>query len=186
MDQNLLETPRLALRPLTFEAIAGCVEIDADPVVMRFVGGPASRWTRPHWLAQRLAEGWPRRGGFWLVHGRTGGRLLGWCGLFPLPLRSPHAPPLFEIGYRYFAHAWGRGVATEAGRRVIAHGFAHLGHDQIAGVTHPENHASQRVLTKLGLRREGECDVYGLTLPFFRLGRRAWAAQAAAGAPADL
>lgn len=174
------QTERLQLRGLDHADIPDCLRLDTDPSVMRYIGGPVDAWTREGWLKQRIATGWPPRGGIWTVRTRDGGRYLGWCGLFPIPLQSARfGPEVYEIGYRYMPYAWGRGYATEAARAVLDHGFRALGHEQIVGVTHPENYGSQHVLQKIGLRREGQRIAYGLSLPFFRLTRRTYLQRAA-------
>jgi [ribosomal protein S5]-alanine N-acetyltransferase len=96
---------------------------------------------------------------------------LGWCGLFPLEHSG-----LIEIGYRYVRAAWGQGVATEAARAVLDHGFGTLAIDPIVAVAHPDNRGSRRVLEKIGLRQAGEAWHYGKWLPFYRLTRAAWLA----------
>jgi RimJ/RimL family protein N-acetyltransferase len=91
---------------------------------------------------------------------------LGWCCLVPLEDSG-----LIEIGYRYVRAAWGQGVATEAGRAVLDHGFRALGLDPIVAVARPENLASRRVLEKLGLGYAGLRFHYGLDLAFYTLAR---------------
>jgi RimJ/RimL family protein N-acetyltransferase len=99
-----------------------------------------------------------------VVERRSEPGFLGWCGLFPLEHSG-----LTEIGYRYLPAAWGQGIGSEAARAVLEHGFRALALDPIVAVTHPDNHASQRVLQKIGLRSEGEAYHYGQWLRFFRL-----------------
>ena len=127
--------------------------MDLDPEVHRFIYGdrpPEPEWHRRH-LRARIASGWPPEGGIWAVEWRDAPGFLGWCGLFPL-----EASGVIEIGYRYLRAAWGQGIATEAARAVLAHGFCELGFDPIVAVTDPDNLASQRVLEKIGLERRGE------------------------------
>ena len=92
--------------------------------------------------------------------------MLGWCGLFPLDDVGP-----IEIGYRYARSAWGRGVATEAARAVLDHGFRRLGFDRIVAVTDPAHLASQHVLEKIGLKPRGSAFHYEKSLSFFELTR---------------
>jgi [ribosomal protein S5]-alanine N-acetyltransferase len=178
---DILDTERLTLRRYTTADIADFLVLDTDPGVMRFIGsGVLSRLPRERWLRDRLAEGWPAQGGLWTVREREGGRFLGWSVLCPIPLLSSrYGTQLYEIGYRYLPTAWGRGIATEAARRVLDFGFRELGHDLIVGVTHPENWASQRVLQKIGLRREGERVAYGHSVPYFSLTRQTYLRRAA-------
>jgi RimJ/RimL family protein N-acetyltransferase len=58
------------------------------------------------------------------------------------------------LGYVLCRHAWGRGVATEAARRVIDVAFEHLGAWRVWATCAPQNHASRRVLEKVGMRHE--------------------------------
>jgi RimJ/RimL family protein N-acetyltransferase len=145
-----------------------CVAMDLDPEVHRFIypdGPPDPERHRRH-LRARIASGWPPAGGIWVVAWQSEPGLLGWCGLFPLEDSG-----LIEIGYRYLRAVWGRGVATEAARAVLDHGFRDLGIDPIVAVTHPDNLASQRVLEKIGLEARGRAFHYGRSLAFYHLSR---------------
>jgi ribosomal-protein-alanine N-acetyltransferase len=117
-------------------------------------------------LAAQIEGGWPRIGGIWVVEWRENPGFLGWCGLFPL---GPSG--LIEIGYRYHRATWGQGVGSEAARAVLDHGFRELAIDPIVAVTNPDNLASQRILTGIGLQPAGEAYYYGQWMRFFRLNR---------------
>jgi 8-oxo-dGTP diphosphatase len=56
-----------------------------------------------------------------------------------------------ELGYWVAREAWGQGYATEALRRLARHLFADLGIARVWASVHPDNHASRRVLDKVGL-----------------------------------
>lgn len=69
------------------------------------------------------------------------------------------APPLddgeVEIGYG-MAPAWqGKGLATQAARRLTDEALAH-GASRVSAFTTPENTASWRLLQRIGFRRDGE------------------------------
>jgi RimJ/RimL family protein N-acetyltransferase len=117
-------------------------------------------------IVAHITSGEPRTGGLWVVERQDEPGFLGWCGLFPL-----NHSGLIEIGYRYVRAAWGQGIASEAARAVLDHGFRALALDPIVAVAHPDNRASQRVLEKIGLRAAGEAYYYGAWLRFFRLKR---------------
>lgn len=76
---------------------------------------------------------------------------IGFCGLKYLDDLGE-----IDIGYRFLPEYWGRGLATEAGLATLAFGFETLDLETIVAYVLPENAASRRVLTKLGLRRDGE------------------------------
>jgi RimJ/RimL family protein N-acetyltransferase len=168
MRQAVLTTQRLRLRPRAMADLDACVAMDLDPDVHRFIYGnkppdPAQHRAK---LRARIASAWPATGGIWVVEWQDAPGFLGWCGLFPL-----EASGLIEIGYRYIRSAWGQGIATEAARAVLDHGFCALGFDPIVAVTHPANLASQHVLEKIGLNARGSAFHYGQWLSFFRLSR---------------
>ncbi len=59
------------------------------------------------------------------------------------------------LGYALGPEHWGRGIASEAIRCVIALGFTVLGLNRIYAHIHDGNDRSRRVVEKLGLKREG-------------------------------
>ncbi len=59
------------------------------------------------------------------------------------------------LGFRLDPEYWGKGFATEAGAALINFGFDELGLHRVHAGCSTENHASIRVLQKLGLQLEG-------------------------------
>jgi RimJ/RimL family protein N-acetyltransferase len=167
MSLPVLTTARLRLRPRTLDDLDANLAMDLDAAVTRFIWSePPEPVAHRAALAERIASGWPDVGGIWVVEWRSPQGLLGWCGLFPLDGADE-----IEIGYRYVRAAWGQGVATEAARAVLAHGFDTLRLPRIVGVTDPDNHASKRVLAKLGMAPIGRGRHYGRELDRFALER---------------
>ena len=89
---------------------------------------------------------------------------------------EPGARP--ELLFGILPRWWGQGIADEAARAVLAHGFATLGFAAVWAATDPPNLASQRLLDRLGMvfeRHEGPAEreqlVYGLTAEQFA---RSW------------
>ncbi len=60
-----------------------------------------------------------------------------------------------EIGYFLIKDYWGHGYATEAARLVIDYGFAQLGLHRITATCLAANTASERVMQKCGMVKEG-------------------------------
>lgn len=77
------------------------------------------------------------------------GTLIGQFGL------SRFQPQLASLGFGIATKFWGLGYATEIAARAIRYGFADLGLHRISADVAVENHASQRVLEKIGMNREG-------------------------------
>ncbi len=148
--------------------MAANVAMDLDPEVHRyiFVDGPPDPDVHREDIRTRIAAGGPQQGGIWVVEWKDRPGFLGWCGLFPL-----RDTEFIELGYRYVRNAWGRGVGTEAARRVLEHGFRVLGLDPIVAIALPANRASRRVLAKVGLQPAGTVTHSGLLHNFYRLTR---------------
>lgn len=157
-----IETDRLLLRPATDDDFEACVEMEADPDVMRWVGagGPQDAasarisFEHFHWMPERFGLG------AFTVTDRTTGGFLGRAFLGPL-LED------IEVGYLFVKSAWGRGLATEAATAVVDWGFQELGLPRIVGITYPDNLASQNVLQKCGLVRGEDKEIIGARFHYF-------------------
>lgn len=152
----LLETQRLRLRRPESQDIDRLVELDADPEVMRHISfgvpTPRERYEReilPRWRALQEAE--PMLG-YWAAETRAEGRFVGWFHLRPDRFDDGEQ----ELGYRLLRAVWGRGLATEGGRALVAHGFLRVGADKISARTLAANLGSRAVMRKCGLAYE--CD----------------------------
>jgi RimJ/RimL family protein N-acetyltransferase len=80
----------------------------------------------------------------------AGGAVVGLCGV--VILRGSEEG---EIWYLVHPEFWGKGFATEAAKELLALGFEEVGLHRIWASCLPENPASERVLQKLGMRKEG-------------------------------
>ena len=76
-----------------------------------------------------------------------------------------------ELGYRLHLKYWGSGIATEVAKALVFYGLNEIGLKEICAVTHPDNAASQRVLSKAGFEPHGRAFWYGEDLPLFKVGR---------------
>ena len=78
------------------------------------------------------------------------GSMVGLCGV--VVLRGSEEG---EIWYLVQPESWGKGIATEAANELLSFGFKDLGLHRLFATCLPENPASERVLQKLGMRKEG-------------------------------
>lgn len=60
-----------------------------------------------------------------------------------------------EIGYIINPSYWGKGFATEAAKLVVSWGFIELNFHRVDATCDTRNHASARVLEKIGMVQEG-------------------------------
>ena len=66
---------------------------------------------------------------------------------------------------------WGRGLATEAARAVLAHGFGTVGLARVIAATDVPNTASTRVMERLGMRFTHRGTLNGLETVFYEIRR---------------
>ncbi len=76
--------------------------------------------------------------------------LVGLCGV--VILRGSEEG---EIWYLVEPESWGKGIATEAAKHLLDLAFGQLGLHRVWATCLPENPASERVLKKVGMRKEG-------------------------------
>lgn len=153
MPQPILSTERLLLVPLADEHLALEVELDADPVVMRFLdhrGRTPDEVAVSH--ARRMAHAHTVPGlGYWIAF-THGGEFV---GLMMLPPAhgpdQPDDPSVADLGYRILRRHWRQGFATEASRALLRHAFATVGIRRVIAQTMAVNVPSRGVMTALGM-----------------------------------
>lgn len=173
MVQLNFHTERLRFRPWTLNDLEFCVALNMDPDVGRylFADEPPIETKQRDLMHRNIRDVWPALGTIWAEEWRDDGVLIGRCGLKPLEDTG-----LIEISYRYAKAAWGKGVATEAARKVLDLGFRTFGIDPIVAVTHPDNAGSQKVLENIGLEPNGTKIHYGQEQKFYSLSRESYLA----------
>jgi ribosomal-protein-alanine N-acetyltransferase len=155
---NVLETPRLVLRGWRESDVHAWAEMNADPRVMEFF---ASTYSLEQSLnsAARMREDLERTGhGWWVVSVKGDAPFAGVISLQPVPFEIPGVTPAFEVGWRFRADQWGRGYATEGAQAVLSFAFYQLDLAEVVAITAALNVRSQRVMERLGMRREPESD----------------------------
>jgi len=60
-----------------------------------------------------------------------------------------------HVGYSLGRQYWGKGYATEAAKKMLEVGFKDLGLNRIGGTVYADNENSLKVMSRLGLKREG-------------------------------
>jgi len=91
---------------------------------------------------------------FYAMSLKSDNLLIGGVGLH-LPRNKTYIDGQIEIGYWLAKEFWGKGLMSEAAQRVRDIGFSRPTTKAIGASTDPDNHASQNVLRKLGLRHMG-------------------------------
>lgn len=149
----IAETDRLILRPWHLDEADRFFDMHRRMEVARWIGGrPMADSSEAEPLMRRMLERLAAdpRFGAWAVVERATGVPAGTVLLKPLPDGAGE----IEIGWHLHPDSWGRGLATEAARQLLARGLA-LGLEEIWAVTDPKNQRSVRVCEKLGMRLLG-------------------------------
>lgn len=141
----VLQTMKLTLSPCRPNDRDDFIGLERDPEVMRFLNGghavdqeqsdPDSTFLMPRgtetyvWTARRTANN----------------AFVGWFCLWPINEREA------ELGFRLRRMDWSQGLASEGASALVNWGFTSCRYDKIVACTMAVNHASRRVLEKIGL-----------------------------------
>ena len=149
-----IETVRLILREFREEDWKEIHLYSSDEDVIRFMPwGPNTEEDTRNFVGRALREKGkvPRKEYHLVVTEKSTGRLIGAVEI----TLGGHDDLQGMIGYCYSKRAWGQGYATEAAGALIKFGFEKLNLHRICAYCDVFNIASQRVLEKNGMRREG-------------------------------
>lgn len=162
-----IATARLVLRPLAASDRQKLYAIFRDPYVRRYLWDAAlvSLATVDEVIAASEASFRERGVGLWCA-AEPGGETIGFAGLRPLEGGE------LELIYGFLPEHWGRGLASEASRAVLAAGFE-TGLARIWARTDVENKASERVMRRLGMRFDHRGVSNGLPLVAYVIERSA-------------
>ena len=152
IDPVRLDTERLILRDLVPGDVDGFHAYMADPAYIRHL--PLDPIGRDDVLALvdrvllRQGPG-PRERYFLAAVDRASGRLIGEA------IFKRQSDVEGEIGWAVAGPDQGQGLATEIGRALLHFGFEDLRLHRLIARCEITNHASERVMAKLGMTREG-------------------------------
>lgn len=106
---------------------------------------------------------------------------LGRWGIFDVPTQDfigmclarsfKYIPDQVEIGYVLAKKYWGKGIASEVSKALVAFCFKHTNTNQVVAVTDLKNIGSQKVLEKAGLKRLKDLKRDNEELAYFRIER---------------
>ncbi|HZE38908.1 MAG TPA: GNAT family N-acetyltransferase [Stackebrandtia sp.] len=150
MSDAYLITERMTLRHPRPDDLDLLDTLNHDPEVMRYLDRhpPAREQVAAELAATIEAQRADRDHGRFIAEDRGTGAFLGWFGL-EVGDDGPRAP---GVGWRLRTAEWGRGLATEGARALVAHAFTDLGAERVGAETMFVNTRSRRVMEKAGLR----------------------------------
>lgn len=144
-----LRTSRLLLRHFKWDDLPELASISADPRNRAYMPSGLLTWEQTAANIRQWIEHYPIGLGMLAVVELDSRHLIGQCGLFAVDADT------VELGYLIDWPFAGRGYATEASRAVLSDLRRRSDVRYVIAEIHPDNHGSQRVAAKLGMRRVG-------------------------------
>lgn len=151
-----IETNRLIIRDWKESDIQQFAEMNADKDVMRFFPSPLTPEESDVFYQRIMAEFQTEPYGLYAIEEKSTGDFLGYVGFHKIGFNCDFTREV-EIGWRLKSSCWNQGYATEAAKRVLQIG-KELGLKKVYSFTSAVNKPSERVMQKIGLKKEGEFD----------------------------
>lgn len=148
----VMETERLVLRRLDLDDTAFIFELVNDPDWLRHIGDKNVRSlddARAYLVNGPLAMYAQHGFGLFAVERREDRALIGMCGLIKRDTLDD-----VDIGFAYLPAYRAQGYAREAAAATLAYARDALGLKRVVAIVSPANHASARLLERVGLRYE--------------------------------
>lgn len=148
-----IDAPRVQLRWLTEQDVDALFAVFSDRTMMRYWSRPAmTERAEAEALLNGIHDGFRNKTAFqWGVERKQDRCVLGTCTLFHLDARNGRA----ELGYCLASQFWSKGYMKEALTASIDFAFGKLRLRRLEADIDPRNSSSERILVKLGFRREG-------------------------------
>ncbi len=148
-----IDTPRCTIRAWQpTQDRAGLMRMTGDAEMMRYITGGET------WDDARVDGLFARQAGSLAAHGvcigplcrKDDGEIVGIAGVQPLDRLDG-----FDVGWWIWRDYWNQGLATEAAVASCADAFVRVQLRRLYACIDPDNHASQAVARKLGMRSIG-------------------------------
>jgi RimJ/RimL family protein N-acetyltransferase len=152
MSKLIFETERLLLREITLEDAPFILALVNDPDWLRFIGDRGVRsleQAREYILRGPIAMYAQYGYGLWLATRKSDLQSVGLCGL----LRRAGLADA-DLGFAVLPAFRSQGYTSEASAATLRYARRVVGLQRVAAITSTDNHASARVLERLGLKFE--------------------------------
>ena len=146
---RLLPSPtlRIRFREMNDGDLDPMAALLGDPEVMAFYPAPKTRDESAEWIANQRRRYEQDGHGLWIIE-TAEGEFLGDCGI---TWQTYNGIAVREVGYHVRADRQGEGFATEAAQACVELVRGVFAPTPLTAIIHPQNAASLRVATKLGM-----------------------------------
>jgi RimJ/RimL family protein N-acetyltransferase len=149
---KILETERLVLRHMVPDDAPFFLTLLNEPGWIDNIGDKGIRSVEgaAEYITKSYTSSYEKFGfGLYLVELKKTGEPLGICGLVKRASLED-----VDIGFAFSERFWGKGYAVESAAAVLEYGYTVLGIKRIVAITTQTNHASAKVLERIGLKFE--------------------------------
>ncbi len=150
MKNQIFETERLLLRPMSVEDSEFIYELYNSPEFIEFIGDrnirtieDAENYIKNKFLPQFEKLGY----GNYLIIRKSDNKKIGGVGIF-----EREGLEIQDIGFSFLSKFQGKGYGFEAASKLMEIGFSRFGLIKISAITTKTNIASQKLIEKLGLK----------------------------------
>ncbi|MBY6050214.1 GNAT family N-acetyltransferase [Cytobacillus firmus] len=150
---KVLETDRLILRWLTPDDAAFILELLNEPAWIRYIGDKGVRTLEDakNYILTGPMKMYSQFGfGLFLVERKEGSSPIGMCGLIKRDTLDN-----VDIGFAFLSRYQTQGYGFESASATLKYGHEQLDMERILAITSLDNHASSRLLEKIGMKYEG-------------------------------
>ncbi|MBB6371335.1 GNAT family N-acetyltransferase [Chryseobacterium shigense] len=148
-NNNVYETERLILRPMSVDDREFIFELYNSPSFIKYIGdrniktlSDAENYIRNRFMPQFEKLGF----GNYLMLTKDKGEKIGGVGIF-----EREGLDVVDIGFSLLERFEGKGYAYEAAQKVKSIGMDEFGLKKISAITSKDNFSSQKLIKKLGL-----------------------------------
>jgi [ribosomal protein S5]-alanine N-acetyltransferase len=149
----LLETERLILRKLTLKDAGDMFEYASEPLVSRYVPWEVHKSVKDtkEFLDHMMKSYEQKKKLTWAIELKSEQKMIGTIDFVNWMPKRYKAELAYILSHRY----WGKGFTLEAARALLQYGFQEMELNKVEAPIMLDNLQSQRVVEKLGMKREG-------------------------------
>ena len=152
---KILETARLILRHLEPADLDDLFALYRDPEIRRYFPDGTLTYAETKAELEWFLNGHPQHPelGLWATIDKATNQFIGRCGLLPWTIDGRFE---VEVAYLISKTQWGQGLGSEVAQGIRDYAFTQLNLTRLVCLIDPENLASIRVATKMGMTFEKE------------------------------
>jgi ribosomal-protein-alanine N-acetyltransferase len=150
---KILETKRLILRHQVLTDLDDLYALYCDPDIIKYIPDAPRNYQETREELEWHMNGHPKHPelGLWATIHKGTNKFIGRCGLLPWTVDSTYE---VEVAYTISKAFWGQGLGYEAAQAILNYGFDQLHLTRLICLIDPENLASKKVATKIGMSFE--------------------------------